>query len=259
MMPSVSLRDGAGALMRAGVTRLLDLILPPSCLLCEGRVGEARTLCAPCWRQLHFLSAPQCACCGFPFAYDQGGGALCAACSARPPAFDRARAVLAYDDASRALLTRLKFGDRHDGVPAFGDWLVRAAQDMLDAGALIAPVPLHRRRLIARRFNQAALLAAALARRSGNTVIPDLLVRTRATPPQVGLTALGRKRNVARAFALRPRHGAAVRGSHIVLVDDVLTTGATVEACARVLKKAGAARVDVLTVARVVSERALPI
>lgn len=259
-MTRSGLSDGSlAARMRSGLGGVLDLVLPPSCLLCEGRVGEARTLCAACWRQLHFLSAPQCASCGFPFTYDQGEAALCAACSARPPAFDRARAVLAYDDASRALMTRLKFGDRHEGVPAFGDWLARTGRTVLDEAAVIAPVPLHRRRLIARRFNQAALLAAALARRCGRPLIPDLLIRTRPTLPQVGLTAIGRKRNVARAFAVRPRYGATVKGTHIVLVDDVLTTGATAEACARVLKRAGAARVDVLTLARVVSERALPI
>lgn len=246
-------------LARRGVTRLADFLLPPSCLLCEGPVGEARTLCPECWRRLHFLAAPLCARCGFPFAYDMGEGTLCAACAARPPAYDRARAVLAYDDVSRHLATRLKFSDRHEGVPAFGQWLARAGRELLDGPVLIAPVPLHRRRLIARRYNQAALLARALGRAADKTLAVDLLVRTRHTPPQVGLTAAGRRRNVSHAFAVRSRWRPLIAKAHVVLVDDVLTTGATAEACARVLKRAGAGRVDVLTLARVVSERKLPI
>ena len=247
------------ALARLSATRLADFLLPPACLLCEAPVGEARTLCPDCWRGLHFLSAPLCACCGFPFPYEMGEGALCAACAARPPAYDRARAVLAYDDVSRHLATRLKFSDRQEGVPAFGQWLARAGRVLLEGPVIIAPVPLHRRRLIARRYNQAALLARALARATGKTLAVDLLIRTRHTPPQIGLTAAGRRRNVSHAFAVRPRWRALMGKVHVVLVDDVLTTGATVEACARVLKRAGARQVDVLTLARVVSERKLPI
>jgi len=216
-------------------------------------------LCATCWKDLHFLGAPHCACCGFPFSFDHGADALCAACAGRRPAYDRARAVLAYDDVSRPLATRLKFADRHEGVPAFGSWLARAGREFFEGAVIVAPVPLHRRRLISRRFNQAALLARAVAGQTGSALICDLLARTRHTPPQVGLSSVGRRRNVARAFRVTPDHLPRLQGGHIVLVDDVLTTGATVEACAKALKRAGAARVDVLTLARVVSERGLPI
>jgi ComF family protein len=171
---------------------------------------------------------------------------------ARRPAFDRARAVFAYDDASRGPVLSFKHADRTEAAPAFARLMTTAAADLLSDADLLVPVPLHRRRLIARRYNQSALLTNALARHSGVPAMPDLLVRTRHTPSQGGLSATGRRRNVRGAFAVRRDLADRVRDARVLLIDDVLTTGATVEACAGVLKRAGAGTVDVVTLARVV-------
>jgi ComF family protein len=236
--------------------RALDVLLPPVCLSCGVEVDAPGRLCAACWSRVTFLAPPFCACCGLPFDYDLGPGALCAACAAAPPRFGRARAVLRYDEHSRGLILRLKHADRLEGAGAFGAWMARAGAELLDPGTLVAPVPLHRWRLLRRRYNQAALLALHVARAAGEEVeaVTDLLARRRATPAQAGLGRAQRARNVQGAFVVRPHHEEIVRGRHVVLVDDVLTTGATLEACARPLLRAGAARVDALVLARVVRD-----
>lgn len=240
--------------------RTLDVLLPPSCLSCGARVEQQGTLCFVCWNALHWLSAPLCSCCGFPFDYDLGDQGLCGACTVRRPSYDRARAALAYDDASRHLVTSLKYNDRLEGAPTYALWMARAGGELIAGADLIIPVPLHPLRLFTRRFNQAALLAQGVARPSGQRRLrTDILRRTRRTRQQVGLSAAARRLNVAHAFALTGKGHDQVRGRAVLLIDDVLTTGATVEACARVLKRAGAARVDVLTLARVVAAREPPI
>jgi ComF family protein len=160
--------------------------------------------------------------------------------------------VLRYDDASRDLVLAFKHADRTDGAPAYGAWLARAGADLVADADAIAPVPLHWTRLFSRRYNQAALLALALGTHAGLPVVPDLLIRRRRTPSQGRMSATGRARNVAGAFSLNARRLAFLEGRRILLIDDVLTTGATVESCARVLLRGGAAAVDVLTLARVV-------
>lgn len=225
--------------------------LPPRCLGCGVTVDQNGLLCTECWSGLSFIAPPLCDCCGLPFAYQVAERSHCAACIASPPAFDRARAVLVYDDASRRLVPGFKHADRLEPVPAFGRWLARAGAELTEAADLIAPVPLHRWRLFRRRYNQAGLLAQALGRVAGCPVAPDLLVRRRSTPSQGGLGRAGRRRNVAGAFALRAGREAQVRGRRILLIDDVHTTGATLGECARVLRRAGAASVDALTLARV--------
>ena len=157
-----------------------------------------------------------------------------------------------YDDASRDLILGFKRGDRLEGAPGFGQWMARSGRSLLQGADLVVPVPLHRRRLFFRRFNQAAVLAHAIGKSAGIPVLADGLMRKRATPSQAGLSRSGRFRNVRGAFALRPRHKERLRGRHVILVDDVMTTGATVESCARALLKGGAASVSVLTLARVV-------
>lgn len=214
-------------------------------------------LCSTCWHKIGFIAAPHCARCGLPFDYDPLGSStsalVCGACLAHSPSFDRCRSVFAYDDASRPLILGFKHGDRTDCAPAFAQWLARAGADLLTGGdVLIAPVPLHRWRLLKRRYNQSALLALRLGRLSHHVCLPDLLIRRRATPSQGGLSAKGRARNVEGAFVVNPSLHTRVKGARILLVDDVYTTGATVGECARVLRRAGARAVDIVTLARVV-------
>ena len=236
------------AAVRRAARALLDLLLPPRCLSCGEEISATHALCPACWRKLTFLGEPCCACCGLPFAHDLGSGALCGACTRAPPAYDRARSTLRYDEGSRRLVLSFKHGDRLHGAPAFGDWMRRAGAGMLADADLLVPVPLHWTRLLRRRYNQAALLAYAIRGAGGPPVAPDALRRRRRTASQGNFGADGRRRNVRHAFDLKP--GISVRGLKIVLVDDVLTTGATVEECARVLKRGGALRVDVITLAR---------
>ena len=246
--------------MQAGVWRIrsrdillaaLGAVLPPRCLACGEIVDLQGTLCPGCWTKLSFLQAPWCMCCGLPFEFDAGYGALCGTCSRQAPVFDRARSVLAYDDGSRPLLLAFKHGDATHAAATYGGWMRRAAAELLPESDLVAPVPLHRLRLLRRKYNQAGLLALALAKSAGLPAVPDLLVRRRATRSQGSLGRSARVRNVRGAFAVRPSRSPMVAGRRFLLVDDVFTTGATVEECARVLKRAGASTVMVVTLARV--------
>jgi ComF family protein len=239
------------AALRRGTGWFVDSLLPPRCLGCGTIVGSDGLLCAPCWAALAFLGPPQCARCGVPFPADTGEGALCAACLAEPPAYFAARAALVYDDASRPLVLGFKHGDRTHAAPAFARWMARAGAGLLAEAEIVVPVPLHRWRLLARRYNQSALLARELGRQAGLAIAVDALARTRPTPSQGGLGRAARFENVRGAFAVRPRSRAAIEDRHVLLVDDVLTTGATVEACSKALIRAGAGAVSVLTLARV--------
>ena len=189
--------------------------------------------------------------CGAPFEHDQGLGARCAACLARPRRFDRARAACVYDEASRDLVLKLKHADRPELGRLFAHWLSRAGADLLADADAIAPVPLHPARLFARRYNQAAEIARPLARLARVRYLPDALARVQPTQGQGGRSAIGRKQNVATAFVAPLARRRLIEGRRILLVDDVFTTGATAEACARALLQAGAGAVDVLAVARV--------
>ena len=228
------------------LSQALDLIFPPHSL--DGGSRPLTTgLSSGAWEQITFIEQPACDGCAIPYPYDIGS--RCPACLAKPRAFGRARAACFYDDASRDLILQFKHADRTDLAPLFVRWLSRAGADLLEGADAIAPVPLHPSRLFKRRYNQAAELARPLARQKGLSYLPDALVRRKATDSQGGKSGSGRRRNVAGAFEVaRP---AAVAGKAIVLIDDVLTTGATTEACARALKAAGAASVDVLVLARV--------
>jgi ComF family protein len=239
-----------GRWLRRSAAGLLDLLLPPRCLGCGATIGRDGELCPSCWGAIAFLGAPQCACCGLPFPYDAGEDARCGACLADEPPYARARAVFRYDDASRGLVLAFKHGDRTHSAPAYGRWMARAGAELLADADLLMPVPLHWTRLFARRYNQAALLAHAVRAAGGPPVAPDWLQRRRRTPSQGHRNAAGRADNVRGAFALRA--GRSVAGRRILLIDDVFTTGATVRECARILRRAHAARIDVLTLARVV-------
>ena len=239
---------------------VLDLVLPPRCLGCGGIVERQGRLCAGCWRGLTFLAAPLCRSCGYPLPGAAAADPLCGGCTLEPPAFGRARAALRYDEGARGLILAFKHADRTDSAPAFGRWLARAGGALLAEADLIAPVPLHRWRLLKRGYNQAAVLARALARESALPLVPDLLQRRRATPSQQGLSAQARLANVTPAsFRPHPWQRRRLAGRRVLLIDDVMTTGATVGACAEVLLDAGAAQVDVLTLARVVRDGATAI
>jgi len=238
--------------MRGAGVAALDLLLPPRCLACGAMVEANGLLCPACWSGLSFIAPPLCESCGLPFAFAVAARTRCAACLADPPPFERARAALIYDDASRRLILGFKHADRTEAAPAFGRWLARAGAALLADADLVVPVPLHRWRLFQRRYNQAALLAHAVGGGlAGRPVAADLLVRRRRTPSQGGLGRQGRRRNVAGAFALKPGQADRLRGRRILLIDDVHTTGATLLECARALRRAGAAAVDALTLARV--------
>ena len=245
-------------LFRAALRPLLDVGLPPLCPACREPVRDSGGLCATCWSRLNFITRPCCERLGIPFAHDPGPGILSMQAIADPPAYGRARAAVRFDDVARALVHALKYGDRLDLAPILGRWMAAAGRELLvDAEALV-PVPLHWRRLWARRFNQSAALAVAI---SAATSLPVTMAlkRTRSTPQQVGLSKPARAQNVQGAFRVAPARSGEIAGRRLVIVDDVLTSGATVEACARALLRAGAARADVLVLARVADAVRAPI
>ncbi len=228
----------------------LDLALPPLCAACREPV-EGKGLCPACWSKLSFITRPYCERLGIPFVYDPGPGILSMEAIADPPAYHRARAAVRFDEISRSLVHGLKYNDRLELAPLMGRWLANAGRDLLaDADALV-PVPLHWRRRWARRFNQSAILAAAISAESGVPVASTALKRVKPTAQQVGLSRTQRAANVQGAFRVPAEGKVEVAGRRLVLVDDVLTSGATVEGCAQALLRAGAANVDVLIFARV--------
>jgi len=235
----------------------LDLLLPSFCLTCEAPVDGQHRLCAPCFRATAFITEPMCRRCGVPFASSGQLGAhrLCPRCELAPPGYGRARAALRYDAQTRRLVLPLKHADRPELADALAPMMARAGADLLTEADLLIPVPLHRARLAQRRYNQAALLAAALARRRGPGALLDGLCRLRATPALGELSAAERRILLEGVFAVRPRHADAVAGRRVLLIDDVMTSGATVEACAAALLDAGARAVDVLAAARVPDPR----
>ncbi len=245
--------------MRAALGFALDTALPPLCPACRDPVADQGGLCAGCWGRLSFIARPYCERLGIPFVYDPGPGILSMEAIADPPAYNRARAAVRYDDVARTLVHAFKYGDRIDLAPAMGRWMALAGKEMLEGADALVPVPLHWRRQWARRFNQSAALAQTISSHSAIPVAYDILRRMRATRQQVGLNQAERDANVQGAFAVPPEGKAAARGKRLVLVDDVLTSGATVDNCARVLLRAGALSVDVLVFARVVEGTRNPI
>jgi len=233
---------------RAVLCTALDLALPPLCAACREPV-DGKGLCPKCWSKLSFITRPYCKRLGSPFAYDPGPGILSMEAIADPPAYNRARAAVRFDDISRALVHALKYNDRLDLVLTMGRWIAQAGRELLAEADALVPVPLHRRRLWARRFNQSAALATAVSAASGVPVAAGALKRIKPTAQQVGLTR--RAENVQGAFRVLEDGKADVAGRLLILIDDVLASGATVEACARALTRAGAANVDVLIFARV--------
>ena len=230
----------------------LDTLYPPICLACRAATSEAGALCSSCWRAMRFIERPFCDRLGTPFEHDLGEGLLSPQAVADPPVFQRARAVARFEDGpARRLVHRLKYSDRGELAAPMGAWMARAGADVLAEADAITPVPLHARRLWTRRFNQAAALGREIARRAGKPFEPALLRRVKATRSQVGLSREQRVRNMQGAFRAAP--AASVQGRRIALIDDVLTSGATANAAARALLRAGAAQVDLIVFARVVT------
>lgn len=247
--PVIGLRRVAQQMLTRGV----DLVLPPVCAACREPVVGSGGLCARCWGQLSFIAKPYCERLGTPFAHDPGPGVLSIQAIADPPAYRRARAAVRYDEIARALVHALKYGDRLDLAPMLGRWMSEAGRELLADADVLVPVPLHWRRLWTRRFNQAALLAETVSQCSGVPLVHGALRRVRATAQQVGLARPERARNMQAAFRVATPGSSMIRGKHIILVDDVLTSGATVDTCARVLLRGGALSVDVLVFACVVN------
>jgi ComF family protein len=256
---SARVRTGLRAAMLGTMRLVLDFALPPLCPSCREPLGVNSGLCPSCWARLSLIEPPYCARLGIPFVYDSGPGLLSMEAIANPPSYDRARAAVCYDDVARALVHKLKYSDRLDLAPLLGRWMARAGRELLgDADALV-PVPLHWRRQWARRFNQSGVLARAISGECGVPVAHGGLKRVRATPQQVGRSRTDRADNVQGAFEVPAENRAEIAGRRVVLIDDVLTSGATVDACARALLRARAAHVDVLVFARVVAPARAPI
>lgn len=231
--------------------QVLDGLLPPLCLRCSGVVTQPGSFCADCWQKLAFITAPHCPRCGIP--YEVGDGGLdCPDCLTTPPRFQQARAAVVYDDASRPLVLGFKHADQTHLAAALARLMLQSGRALLADCDGVVPVPLHRRRLFRRCYNQSALLAQLIAKAEAVPVWQDMLLRRRPTQPQANLSAKERLRNVREAFVLNPNHAAGVAGKTIVLIDDVLTTGATANDCCRALLAGGARAVRVLTFARTV-------
>eukprot|EP01037_Dinobryon_pediforme_P014322 gene14322-14445_t len=244
----------AGRLMRLFGKTVLDVIYPPSCLACRAAIAEPDRLCPQCWTKMRFIERPYCERLGTPFAQDLGAGLLSPQALAYPPVYNRARAVAHFEDGpARHLVHRLKYGDRMELAKPMGHWMARAGAEVLATADVLVPVPLHPKKLGARRFNQAMVLAESISHHCAVPVASTALSRVKVTQPQVGLSRAQRATNVQGAFRVLPDAAFEVSGRNVVLVDDVLTSGATLNAAARALLRGGATSVDVLVFARVVT------
>lgn len=232
--------------------QLLDLLLPPRCLHCGDAVSNHQSLCGSCWSRLTFLRPPYCKICGWPFPHEDFHDLLCPNCSFKKPVFASARAVVHYNDGSKGLILKFKHGDATYLAPALSQWMVQAAPEILAKTDCLIPVPLHWRRLLMRRYNQATLLAQGISKKTGIALGLGILKRHRATSPQGHFSRKARSANVQRAFNIPEEKADKVRNKAVTLIDDVQTTGATLTECAKVLLKHGAKEVNILTLARVI-------
>lgn len=244
-----------GGQLRVAISALGNALAPSLCLACHNRTAAHDALCAACWHQVAFITPPLCHRLGLPLPFGSDGPQISAAAAADPPPYDRARAAAVFDGVVRELIHGFKYADRHEGRRLLARWMRGAGEELLADADLILPVPMTRWRLMRRQFNQAALLAREISHLSGVAFDPFLLAKIKSTPTQVGSSAAQRAANVAGVFAVPVAARNRIAGSKVIVVDDVITTGATVGACARALRAAGAARVDVLAAAMVTDPR----
>ena len=250
------MRQTVGRAARMAGRFTLDLLLPPHCLTCDQPVDTPGQFCTACFERTHFITAPCCTRCGVPFETTGRGGMSgeCPICVADPPPWGEARAALRYDEQAKRLILPFKYGDRVETARALASMMARAGASLLREADWLVPVPLHRRRMLSRRYNQAALLARALSRSSGRPALLDGLRRVRATNPLAEMSPARRNAEMEAAIVVRPGRRARLEGARVLLIDDVLTSGATARACVAALLGAGATRVDVLAAARVRSQ-----
>jgi len=232
--------------------KMVDSVIPPRCLKCGDIVEAQGELCSSCWKCITFISYPLCDQCGHPIEVDPGSKIQCGACLENPPHFEHARAVFAYDEGSKPIILRYKHGDATYMTPTLSQWMRRAGSSLIGNADFIVPVPLHVFRLLKRQYNQAALLAKEISACEDVDHYPNLLKRKRSTPSQGGFNKEGREKNVKDAFVVRAKYGNLIKGKRALLIDDVFTSGATVNECAKSLINAGVRVVDVLTISRVV-------
>jgi ComF family protein len=237
---------------RAAARQVLDFALPPRCPGCGAVTSDPHSFCFSCWQELRFLGEPCCARCGLPFEYDSGPGEECGSCLAAPPSYDALRAAVAYGETARKVALKLKYSSRPGVAETLAHFMQRHVAGE-EPDAILTPVPLHRWRIWARGYNQSALIASALARRTGHRAELDLLRRVKATPALRGLGKRERALSVRGVFKVPDHARELLKGRLILLVDDVHTSGATANACAKALKQAGAARVNIICWARVLS------
>lgn len=238
--------------MYRGVDWILDLLLPPRCLQCGNTVSNPHSLCSDCWAKVTFLHPPFCKICGWPFPHETAFDLLCPSCSFKKPAFSSARAAIHYDDGSKRLILKFKHGDATYLTHALSQWMIQAAPDLLALTDYLIPVPLHWRRLLLRRYNQATLLAQGISKKTGIALCLDVLKRHRATSSQGHFSRQARHTNVQKAFTVPPKKADKINNKVVTLIDDVQTTGATLTECTKVLLKAGAKEVQILTLSRVI-------
>jgi ComF family protein len=232
------------------LNKFIDLLIPLRCVKCGSILENREGLCTSCWPLIPFLTKPYCACCGLPFDFEIEEGALCGACSYELPLYKTARSVFSYTSESKDLILKFKHTDSIHSAPVFSTWMVRSLPEI--ENPLCIPVPLHWTRLFMRTYNQAALLARGISKLKGWAYSPSLLIRKRRTPSQGHLSKKDRIKNVSRAFQVSQSKSSQIEGKTILLVDDVFTTGATLNACSKVLLSAGAREVHALTLGRVV-------
>lgn len=252
MVKSLSIRSVQAT--HAAFRLVAELVYPPRCPSCQTYVAADGNFCAECFHKLRMIDAPMCACCGIPFVIAVEADTRCPECLDTPPEFDAARAALVYDTVSAPLVAALKFHDQWASLERYVQLMLRAGKPLFEGSELLVPVPLHWRRLLRRKFNQSALLAYGLARETRIACVPEMLQRVVYTKPQMRMTRAQRLRNVKHAFSVPEKMHEMLRNKVVVLVDDVVTTGATANACAKALKSAGARQVRVIALARTVKE-----